>query len=177
MLTGLLSKVARPVLVVLPSSYLTCFPARRPLTQSTTAQKSQVVIRRPAHVKIHRRKHSPSPNAQHSNAPGPSETTSIAQTSLPEDEANRLRELLRPPPIPGIADWGIPPPSSTPPDPSLQVCMLAPPSPSAELSHYTSLFRLNSLSSPPSNHHPRRNTSTTRSCPTARSGTRICTPS
>jgi len=36
-----------------------------------------------------------------SSHPGPSEE--------PQDELSRIRALLRPPPIPGVEDWGIPP--------------------------------------------------------------------
>ncbi|EPT03830.1 hypothetical protein FOMPIDRAFT_1022036 [Fomitopsis schrenkii] len=38
----------------------------------------------------------------------------------PDDEPTRIRRLLRPPEIPGVADWGIPPPPSTPCDPALE---------------------------------------------------------
>ncbi|OCH87608.1 hypothetical protein OBBRIDRAFT_796054 [Obba rivulosa] len=36
------------------------------------------------------------------------------------DELTRIRSLLRPPPIPGTEDWGIPPPSMDPPDPVIE---------------------------------------------------------
>ncbi|KIY70078.1 HCNGP-domain-containing protein [Cylindrobasidium torrendii FP15055 ss-10] len=57
-----------------------------------------------------------------------SEASQVASTSTSvrgvtpsaEDEAAQLRALLRPPPIAGLEDWGIPPPSRAPPDPALQ---------------------------------------------------------
>ncbi|KZT72853.1 HCNGP-domain-containing protein [Daedalea quercina L-15889] len=37
-----------------------------------------------------------------------------------DDELARIQRLLRPPEIPGVEDWGIPPPPSTPCDPALE---------------------------------------------------------
>ncbi|EIN08652.1 HCNGP-domain-containing protein [Punctularia strigosozonata HHB-11173 SS5] len=95
---------------------------RRPAATNTTTQRPQVVIRRPAHVKVHPRKHSPSPPED--DVPGPSTSTlrPAPSTQQPEhgDSAARLRALLHPPPIPGVADWGIPPAPSAPPDPAIQ---------------------------------------------------------
>ncbi|EPQ52041.1 HCNGP-domain-containing protein [Gloeophyllum trabeum ATCC 11539] len=48
---------------------------------------------------------------------GPS---SIADASSEADELSRIRHLLRPPPIAGVADWGIPPESTEPCDPGIQ---------------------------------------------------------
>ncbi|KIY47843.1 HCNGP-domain-containing protein, partial [Fistulina hepatica ATCC 64428] len=36
------------------------------------------------------------------------------------DELLRIRALLRPPPIPGVEDWGIPPASTAPCDPAIE---------------------------------------------------------
>ena len=40
-----------------------------------------------------------------------------------EDDLDRIRTLLRPPPIPGLIDWGIPGPSTAPCDPAIKVCL------------------------------------------------------
>jgi hypothetical protein len=37
------------------------------------------------------------------------------------DELSEIRSLLRPPPIPGVDDWGIPPESTEPYDPAIKV--------------------------------------------------------
>jgi len=42
----------------------------------------------------------------------------------PQDELSRIRALLRPPPIPGVDDWGIPPESNEPGDPAIAVSLL-----------------------------------------------------
>ena len=39
----------------------------------------------------------------------------------PQDELARFRQLVRPPHIPGIVDWGIPPPSTEPCNPAIEV--------------------------------------------------------
>lgn len=39
----------------------------------------------------------------------------------PQDELSQIRKLLRPEPIPGVVDWGIPPECDTPCDPALLV--------------------------------------------------------
>lgn len=38
----------------------------------------------------------------------------------PQDELARFRQLVRPPHIPGIVDWGIPPPSTEPCNPAIE---------------------------------------------------------
>ena len=54
------------------------------------------------------------------------------KASTSQDEGNddeqlrRLRELLMPPPIDGLADWGIPPATTKPCDPALEVCLYQP---------------------------------------------------
>jgi len=40
--------------------------------------------------------------------------------SSEDDELARIRELLRPPPIPGVVDWGIPAESTAPCDPAIE---------------------------------------------------------
>ena len=40
---------------------------------------------------------------------------------LPTDEMTRIRALLRPPPIPGVDDWGIPPEPTGACDPEIEV--------------------------------------------------------
>jgi len=40
-----------------------------------------------------------------------------------EDDLDRIRTLLRPPPIPGVIDWGIPGPSTAPCDPAIKACL------------------------------------------------------
>lgn len=56
-----------------------------------------------------------------STSPTPVETPSSSQPESEElqDEMSRIRALLRPPPIPGVEQWGIPTEPSTPPDPAL----------------------------------------------------------
>jgi len=88
-----------------------------------------VVIRRPAHLKTH-------PRARVSdditNEPPPTEpplleteedleTQSDDASSPDVDEIARLREFLRPLPIPGLVDWGIPPEPTTQYDPTIDV--------------------------------------------------------
>ncbi|GLB45176.1 putative HCNGP-like protein [Lyophyllum shimeji] len=94
--------------------------------------KSHVIIRRPpATAKTHARAHL-SDEAPHdikspstiqddlSEAPMDLDTPPPSEVPAePEDELARIRALLRPPPIPGVEDWGIPPPSTKPPDPAI----------------------------------------------------------
>ena len=60
-------------------------------------------------------------------ASGPSAISNDATTSServatedPPDELARIRLLLRPPQIPGLDDWGIPPESTAPCDPVIE---------------------------------------------------------
>ncbi|KAK1227185.1 hypothetical protein PQX77_009819 [Marasmius sp. AFHP31] len=95
--------------------------ARRTTKQS--AQKSQVVIKRPqhkprtAHPRAHISEELDSPRASSSRDTAPTSPQAESSTadltpstsqSQPE-ELQRIRDVLRPPPIPGVADWGIPP--------------------------------------------------------------------
>lgn len=62
--------------------------------------------------------------------PGPSTVSSMPDTipeetlpqdnGFPVDELTRIRALLRPPPIPGVDDWGIPPEPSGQCDPDIE---------------------------------------------------------
>lgn len=52
----------------------------------------------------------------------PGSSGSHSNTSRePVDEITRIRQLLRPPPIPGLKDWGIPPETQQPCDPAIAV--------------------------------------------------------
>ena len=88
-----------------------------------------MVIRRPAHLKTH-------PRARVSddivNEPLPAESPPLETeedletqpedaSSSDVDEIVRLREFFRPPPIPGLVDWGIPPEPKTQYDPTIDV--------------------------------------------------------
>jgi len=75
---------------------------------TASSNKAQVVIRRP-HVKPHPR----APLSDHTPVfsqpeAGPNEAGQDVGDD-PEDDMSRIRALLRPPPIPGVEDWGIPP--------------------------------------------------------------------
>ncbi|GBE85331.1 HCNGP-like protein-domain-containing protein [Sparassis latifolia] len=95
----------------------------------------QVVIRRPAHVKPRPRSRlSDELNDPGSNSAGVDEHSSenpehaeeytddahLQSNEEPSDELTRVRAALRPPPIPGVEDWGIPPESSEPCDPAIE---------------------------------------------------------
>lgn len=58
------------------------------------------------------------PDDQWQGGPGPSSVT--ARGSETEEEA-MIKELVRPPPIPGVEDYGMPPPSTKLCDPALEV--------------------------------------------------------
>lgn len=102
------------------------FVAGRPL-------KSQVIIRRPQNIKIHPRAHNAEDDAlAASNAQASGSSMTLDESVVPTfhqgtasddppDEMARIRTLLRPPPIPGVEDWGIPPPSTEPCDPTIEV--------------------------------------------------------
>jgi len=103
------------------------------LTRSSEAgrpPKSQVVIRRPPPIKGHPRAHisddltedlQPDANAQASGSSTVlSNDASSSTTDDSPDELTRIRSLLRPPPIPGLDDWGIPRQSTEPCDPAIE---------------------------------------------------------
>ncbi|KAI0332901.1 HCNGP-domain-containing protein [Cubamyces sp. BRFM 1775] len=95
-------------------------PSRTSNTSSSSS-KPAIIIRRHAPAKPHLRTRVPEDPA---DDPGPSTAPaarSISQeASAPaadvlyeDDELARIRQLLRPPPIPGVEDWGIPPEPDT----------------------------------------------------------------
>ncbi|KAJ6591727.1 HCNGP-like protein-domain-containing protein [Mycena vulgaris] len=95
-------------------------------SDSRKLPKSQIIIRRPAaQLKSHPRAVisdevlDPSEKREEAQA---STSTAVASSSHadPQDELTRIRALLRPAPIPGEDDWGIPPEPTTPCDPAIQ---------------------------------------------------------
>ncbi|KAG5640344.1 hypothetical protein DXG03_009142 [Asterophora parasitica] len=95
-------------------------------------QKAQVIIRKPpaAALKHTTRAHisdeitqdlkpTPTIDQPRMSASPMDLDTSPPDTERPADELSRIRVLLRPPPIPGLEDWGIPPASTEPPDPAI----------------------------------------------------------
>ncbi|KAH0826653.1 hypothetical protein J3R83DRAFT_5039 [Lanmaoa asiatica] len=78
--------------------------------------KSQVVIRRPAPTRSHPRAHLSDDIVTEQSHPGavpltPEESLKelpSASSSSEDHELTQIRELLRPPSIPGVVDWGIP---------------------------------------------------------------------
>jgi len=90
------------------------------------------VIRRPPQTKSRPRAHisddiaedpQPNTNAQASSSSPSLDYASSQQVptnvAIP-DELSRVRSLLWPPPIPGLEDWGIPPPSTQPCDAAIE---------------------------------------------------------
>lgn len=49
------------------------------------------------------------------------QTRNGGQDEPDQDELTQIRALLRPPPTPGVQDWGIPPETTEPCDPALSV--------------------------------------------------------
>jgi len=93
--------------------------------------KSQVIIRRPAQLKGHPRAHISEDIVDDSKQASTSTSPSLPSAALPSsnmqdttgeppDELFQIRSLLRPPPIPGTDDWGIPPESTEPCDPAIK---------------------------------------------------------
>ncbi|KAG6377413.1 HCNGP-domain-containing protein [Boletus reticuloceps] len=90
--------------------------------------KSQVIIRRPAPTRSHPRAHlSDDIVAEQSLSDLPSHTPEESSKDLPSassssefHELTRIRELLRPPSIPGVVDWDIPAESTAPCDPAIE---------------------------------------------------------
>ncbi|KAK2464517.1 hypothetical protein APHAL10511_003496 [Amanita phalloides] len=110
-------------------------------SESRRIPKSQVIVKRSTtSLKNHTRAHisddivqedSPVPNPE-SPVPQPQSSGSSSSPmdlgspnshgDAPKkyaDEISRIRELLKPPPIPGIKDWGIPPVTQQPCDPAI----------------------------------------------------------
>ena len=97
--------------------------ARRPVPSS----KSQIIIRRPVRSKPHLRSRL-ADDAETSSPPATQAETSSSST-LSEDQSSdqslneltKIRDLLRPPPIPGVVDWGIPAAPTEPCEPAIEV--------------------------------------------------------
>ncbi|KAJ7449510.1 HCNGP-domain-containing protein [Mycena latifolia] len=88
--------------------------------------KSQIIIRRPAaQLKSHPRaviadEVLAAPEPRQEPQPPANAVASSSTAPAPQDELARIRALLRPDPIPGVDDWGIPPATTAPCDPALQ---------------------------------------------------------
>ncbi|KAF8551643.1 hypothetical protein OG21DRAFT_1486814 [Imleria badia] len=90
--------------------------------------KSQVIIRRPAPTRSHPRAHlSDDIVTERSQSAAPPLTPEECLKDLPsasssseDHELTRIRELLRPPSISGVVDWGIPAESTAPCDPAIE---------------------------------------------------------
>ncbi|XP_006463179.1 hypothetical protein AGABI2DRAFT_194089 [Agaricus bisporus var. bisporus H97] len=108
------------------------------LSTEPRPQKSQIVIKRPNSIHRNHLRIPPRDNVK-DNIPGPSSHLHPSEPSSeikyspespqegisdaplsPEDELSQIRALLRPPPISGVEDWGIPPPSTEPCSPAIQ---------------------------------------------------------
>jgi len=105
---------------------ITSLPLRRFATQS----KPSVVIRRPVNIKPHPRARldeddDTAPDHFTASMPADLGDSMDALTTRDDgdipDELTRIRALLRPPPIPGVEDWGIPPESTSPCNPDVEV--------------------------------------------------------
>ncbi|KAI0349869.1 HCNGP-domain-containing protein, partial [Trametes cingulata] len=106
-------------------------PPRSVNASTSSSSKPAVIIRRHAPAKPHLRTRlpeddpaeEPGPSVPSSSRavsqdPAASSTASLAQD--PSDELTCIRQLLRPPPIPGVEDWGIPPEPTTPCDEAIK---------------------------------------------------------
>ena len=105
---------------------------------------SDIVIRKPKQTNKtqHGRTHIPSddvvkrdslagevegPAIERAASAGSASTAVVADTTPPPpleqrtDDLERIRAFLLPPPIDGIENWGIPEPSTEPPDPAIEV--------------------------------------------------------
>ncbi|KAF7288184.1 HCNGP-domain-containing protein [Mycena chlorophos] len=88
--------------------------------------KGQIVIKRPSAThKAHPRVSAAGMEGMatvpvRTRTPTPNAEASSSSSNHAEDDLTRIRELLRPPSIPGMEDWGIPPPSSAPCDPAIE---------------------------------------------------------
>ncbi|KAI9463032.1 HCNGP-like protein-domain-containing protein [Russula earlei] len=85
-----------------------------------------MIIRRPAHSKPHPRSRltedvePPSSSAARPEASGSSTPSNDKSSNAFSDDLMEIRDLLRPAPIPGVPDWGIPPASTEPCDPAIE---------------------------------------------------------
>lgn len=92
--------------------------------------KAQVIIKRPSTSLKHQPRAHISDDIAQEAVPDNSSQSSVVpfpppiQPSASSDELTQLRAALKPPGIPGVVDWGIPPASSEPCDPALLVCAL-----------------------------------------------------
>lgn len=100
--------------------------------------KSQVIIKRPAlshrnhHTRNHETRHPEEGKLEAGRAVFSDATRMVSEVELPsifsdplateQEELSRIREMLKPPPIHEIEDWGIPPAGLGVCDPALQVC-------------------------------------------------------
>ncbi|KAI0300171.1 HCNGP-like protein-domain-containing protein [Multifurca ochricompacta] len=98
----------------------------RDASTEATSSKSQIIIRRPAHSKPHPRPRliedaePPSLSATQAVAPSSSTSSDDKSSDLSSNELTGIRDLLRPPPIHGVLDWGISAPSTDPCDPAIE---------------------------------------------------------
>ncbi|KAJ3560571.1 hypothetical protein NP233_g10751 [Leucocoprinus birnbaumii] len=115
-------------------------------TDSRRSTKSQIIIKRPSNIhKNHPRAHLSEQAKGNTSSEAYSRSQSLPHGHLSqerrvteshpeqripdpertlvrteEDDIDRIRALLRPPPIPGVEDWGIPSPSNEPCDPAIK---------------------------------------------------------
>jgi len=97
--------------------------ARRP----TANHKSQIIIRRPVHSKPHPRTRLAEEAEPPSSSSAARTEASTSSTSSDDRSGNvssnalmEIRDLLRPPSIPGVPDWGIPAVPTGPCDPAIE---------------------------------------------------------
>ncbi|GJJ14879.1 hypothetical protein Clacol_009148 [Clathrus columnatus] len=86
----------------------------------------QILRRSSSHINLHPRLHSPSQTSEPSNSrtlvTQPNDSSKLIETREPENESLvEIRACLLPPPIPGVNDWGIPPPTDEICDTSLRM--------------------------------------------------------
>lgn len=96
-------------------------PPHKPLPASSSgllrSQAPAVIIRRPTQGQ-------PRPasvNKDHDETPHDSSDGQHVSMDIDDGGIARIRQLLRPPPIHGLSDWGIPPESTEPCDPAVEV--------------------------------------------------------
>ncbi|KAJ7083251.1 HCNGP-like protein-domain-containing protein [Mycena epipterygia] len=95
-------------------------------SDSRKLSKSQIIIRRPAaQLKSHPRaviadEVLDAPDKPDEAQASTSNAVASSSNTDPQDELTRIRSLLRPDPIPGVDDWGIPPESTELCDPAIQ---------------------------------------------------------
>lgn len=92
------------------------------------SSRSQIIIKRPTHIKTHPRSRQADDVNELVNAPSAPNASLQASSSFRTldydgdntDELSRIRVMLHPPPIPGVLDWGIPTASNAPYDPDIE---------------------------------------------------------